>query len=90
MSDLNERLPKMLRKVAKTESDEGEYGITGHIDWMAADEIERLTALVKTGEDVVLDFMPNIGQCALQDYGRLNHFLMDADKLRKENENETG
>ena len=41
MSDLIERLPEMLRKVAKTESDEGEYGITEHIDWMAADEIER-------------------------------------------------
>ena len=38
----------MLRKVAKTESDEGEYGITEHIDWMAADEIEHLTATRKT------------------------------------------
>lgn len=42
MSDLIEQLPEMLRKVAKTESDEGEYGITEHIDWIAADEIEHL------------------------------------------------
>ena len=46
MSDLIERLPEMLRKVAKTESDEGEYGITGHIDWMAADRIEHLESRV--------------------------------------------
>jgi hypothetical protein len=44
------------------------------------DEIERLTALVKMGEEVVMDFMPNIGKCALQDYGRLNEFLMAAAK----------
>lgn len=30
---------------------------------------------------VVLDFMPNIGQCALQDYGRLNSALIQAEKI---------
>ena len=35
-------------------------------------------ALVATGVEVVEDFLPNIGNCALQDIGRLNHFLIDA------------
>ena len=30
--------------------------------------------------EVIEDFMPNIGQCALQDYGRLNTALIEADK----------
>lgn len=41
-------------------------------------ENTELKKLVKMGEAVVEDFMPNIGKCALQDYGRLNEFLMAA------------
>lgn len=44
-------------------------------------ERDRLRALVKQGEAVVNDFMPNIGRCALQDYGRLNDFLIEAGKV---------
>lgn len=47
-------------------------------------EIERLRALVAIGVQVVDDFMPNIGNCALQDIGRLNDFLMAADTLAKQ------
>ena len=46
-------------------------------------ELDRLRALVLMGEKVVEDFMPNIGKCALQDYGRLNEFLIEAAKVRK-------
>lgn len=46
-------------------------------------ELNRLRALVLMGEKVVEDFMPNIGKCALQDYGRLNEFLIEAAKVRK-------
>lgn len=51
---------------------------------IAALELERdeLKKLVKMGEAVVEDFMPNIGQCALQDYGRLNTFLVEAAKIK--------
>ena len=44
-------------------------------------EIHKLRALVKDGEAVVNDFMPNIGHCALQDIGRLNQFLMEANNI---------
>ncbi|KPL28076.1 MAG: hypothetical protein AMJ72_05390 [Acidithiobacillales bacterium SM1_46] len=37
-------------------------------------------ALAHTGYQVVCDFLPNVGQCALQDYGRLNQFMIDAAK----------
>lgn len=50
----------------------------------AAEEIERLEKLVKTGERVVEDFMPNIGKWGLQDYARLNNFLLDAANIRRE------
>lgn len=39
--------------------------------------------LALTGEQVVEDFMPNIGKCALQDYGRLNSFLNDMAAAKK-------
>jgi hypothetical protein len=45
--------------------------------------IVELEALVKMGEAVVMDFMPNIGRCALQDYARLDKFLIKAAKLKE-------
>lgn len=47
------------------------------VDIQAA-EIERLRGLVKLGERVVDDFMPNIGVCAIQDIGAVNEFLIEA------------
>ena len=42
MSDQsNDRIVKSLRFVAKREAEEGEYHVQEHIDWMAADRIER-------------------------------------------------
>lgn len=46
-------------------------------------KLHEMQELVKMGEAVVEDFMPNIGQCALQDYGRLNTFLVEAAKVPK-------
>lgn len=40
--------------------------------------IEELRTLVSKGLAVVDDFLPNIGSCALQDYGRLNQFCIEA------------
>jgi len=45
-------------------------------------EIERLRGLVLMGEAVVEDFLPNIGNCCLQDYGRLNEFLIATTALK--------
>jgi len=39
-------LIKNLRFIATREAKEGEYPVTENIDWMAADEIERLNGLV--------------------------------------------
>ena len=50
------------------------------------ERIEELEKLVLMGLEVVADFLPNIGSCALQDYGRLNQFLIAADKLKAERE----
>lgn len=43
-------------------------------------EVARLRKLVQTGLAVVKDFMPNIGKCVLQDYGRLNEFLIESSR----------
>jgi len=40
--------------------------------------LEDMRELAKLGYEVVKDFLPNVGQCALQDYGRLNDFMMKA------------
>jgi hypothetical protein len=37
---------------------------------------KELRELLQMGLEVVEDFMPNIGHCVLQDYGRVNEFLM--------------
>lgn len=47
------------------------------------DETKNLLRLLKMGVAVVEDFMPNIGRCALQDYGRLNDFLVESAKVLK-------
>ena len=42
------------------------------------EENERLKRLVSKGLAVVDDFMPNIGRCTLQNYQRLNEFMVEA------------
>ena len=42
--------------------------------------LDDLSSLAKMGKHVVEDFLPNVGQCALQDYGRLNDFMILASK----------
>lgn len=42
---------------------------------------DELRELIQTGVEVVEDFLPNIDKCVLQDYGRLNKFLIDAKKV---------
>jgi hypothetical protein len=46
-------------------------------------ERDDLRKLVAKGLAVVEDFMPNIGVCALQDYARLNEFLIEATRMTK-------
>ena len=41
-----------------------------------SEEITRLRKLVLMGKRVVDDFLPNIGNCALQNYGELNEFMI--------------
>ena len=38
------------------------------------------TKLIQMLTDVVEDFLPNIGTCALQDYGRLNEAMIASSK----------
>lgn len=42
------------------------------------DKEKELRALLQMGVEVVEDFMPNIGHCVLQDYGRVNEFLLQS------------
>ena len=42
-------------------------------------EMEDMRELAKLGYAVVKDFMPNVANCALQDYGALNDFMMKAE-----------
>ena len=41
-------------------------------------EMEDMRELAKQGWEVVNDFLPNVSKCALQDYGRLNDFMIKA------------
>ncbi|HUW45485.1 MAG TPA: hypothetical protein VMW50_06785 [Dehalococcoidia bacterium] len=38
--------------------------------------VDDVRSMGKMGYEVVQDFLPNIGRCALQDYGRLNDFMI--------------
>jgi hypothetical protein len=46
-----------------------------------ARRIADLERLCRKLTEVVEDFMPNIGKCALQDYGRLNDALIESRRL---------
>ena len=79
-------------EVGKLEFDEhGEITFSGNADAAARiffdtvikNNSQALTderSLAKMGYEVVKDFLPNVGQCALQDYGRLNDFMIMATK----------
>lgn len=43
-----------------------------------------LRELLQMGVEVVEDFMPNIGNCVLQDYGRVNEFLIKSKEELKD------
>ena len=69
------------------ENDDGELIFNGRITESAdifmqavvqanSRRIRELRDLVKMGHEVVEDFMPNIAQCVLQDYGRMNASLI--------------
>ena len=45
------------------------------------ERIAELEALGRKLTEVVEDFMPNIGKCVLQDYGRLNEALIESNRL---------
>lgn len=44
-------------------------------------DLVAMRALARDLALVVLDFLPNVGRCALQDYGRLNDSLVTARAL---------
>ena len=50
-------------------------------------EIERLKEMVAKGKRVVEDFLPNIGNCALQNYGELNEFMIESEELENAEKN---
>lgn len=47
-------------------------------------------ALIVQGLAVVEDFMPNVGRCVLQDFGRLNEFTVEAGKIKRAMEKANG
>jgi hypothetical protein len=77
-------------EVGKLEFDkDGDLHFTGNADEAAKiffrtvieknnKHVDDVRSLAKMGYEVVKDFLPNIGQCALQDYGRLNDFMIMA------------
>ena len=79
---MKERMSEEPENVVRIMSD---VEVIGHLNQLCGEQrktIDELEALVKQGELVVEDFLPNIGQCALQDFGRLNRFLNAAAKIK--------
>lgn len=51
----------------------------------AALRMANLKILLGTAYDIVdKELMPNVATMAIQDFGRLNHFLIDAGPIKKE------
>ena len=55
--------------------------LTARIDKLEA-EIKQLTILAKDAEKVIEDFLPFVGQCALQDHALLNDVLVRLHRLK--------
>ena len=49
-------------------------------------EIAKLRGLVALGRRVVNDFLPNVGNCALQRYDELNQFMIESEPYKGEND----
>ncbi len=47
-------------------------------------QTKRMKALIPRLVAVIDDFLPNVGRCALQNYGELNSSLVDARALMRE------
>ena len=48
-------------------------------------DVDNLKFLVATGFKIVdKELLPNIGGCAIQDFGRINQFMIDAGPINKE------
>jgi len=84
-NDKNEEIGKL------SFDDNGDLHFTGNADEAAKvfftavvklnnKRFDDLSTMGKMGYEVVQDFLPNVGQCALQDYGRLNDFMIMASK----------
>ena len=62
------------------------------VSWVLASEkknknsdVKNLKILVATAYDIVdKDLLPNIATMAIQDFGRLNRFMIDAGPIKKE------
>lgn len=77
-------------EVGKLEFDEhGEITFSGNADEAAkiffdtviknnSQALDDERSLAKMGYEVVKDFLPNVATCVLQDYGRLNDFMIMA------------
>ena len=80
------------KEVGKLEFDkEGDLHFSGDADEAAKiffrcvieknnQHVDDIRSIAQMGLEVVEDFLPNVGQCALQDYGRLNDFMILATK----------
>lgn len=55
-------------------------------EYVTHEDYEDLKKILAMGVEVVEDFLPNVAQCALQDYGRLNQFMIDSEAALKEGE----
>ena len=54
-------------------------------DRMGENYIANLKILVATAYDIIdKELLPNVATMAIQDFGRLNQFMMDATPIKKE------
>lgn len=52
---------------------------------MPSNDVENLKILVVTAYDIIdKELLPNIATMAIQDFGRLNQFMIDAGPIKKE------
>lgn len=74
LSDALDKLDELQEHEDNHRELEEEFSnMTFHVDALKEELIR--------GVEVVEDFLPNIGKCVLQDYGRLNEFLIESKML---------
>lgn len=75
---------RLVKEERRSEALSTQLGLSVQSEVRALRKALEAAAIAAKGRAVVEDFMPNVGNCVLQDFARLNEFLLESGTLGQE------